>query len=92
MILHSFPFVLSLKFLEEWALLGTPITDFIVLSGKDFDPSDPSFLPFLFLTSMTSACLQLWVATSLSRNLMAEDYRRAGDDTCRLFIGLNVNE
>ena len=64
-----------------WSLLGTPITDFIVLSGKDFDPSDPSFLPFLFLTSMASASLKLWVATSLSQNLMAEDYRRAGDDT-----------
>ena len=85
MNLHSIPFVFVLK---------APLknTDFIVLSGKDFDPSDPSFLPFLFLTSMASASLQLWVATSLSRNLMAEDYRRAGDDTCRLFIGLNVNE
>ena len=66
--------------------------DFTVSSGKDFDPSDPSFLPFLFLTSMASTCLQLWVAASLSRNLMAEDYWRAGDGTFRLFIGLNVNE
>ena len=65
---------------------------FIVSSGKDFDPSDPSLLPFLFLTSMASASLQLCVATSLSWNLMAEDYWRDGNDTCRLFIGLNVNE
>ena len=39
-------------------------------SGKDFDPSDPSFLPFLFLTSMASTCLQIWVVVSLSQNLM----------------------
>ena len=44
--------------------------DFMVSSGKDFDPSDPSFLPFLFLTSMASMCLQLWVVVSSSQNLM----------------------
>ena len=83
---------ISIEFKKDGSINESPLKgiDFIVSSGKHL--LDPSFLPFLFLTSMASTCLQLWVAAFFSRNLMAEDYQRACDGTCMLFIGLDMNE